>query len=166
MDSRWSLREEVHLNQRKKINKYIITVLGMWHMNSYWSIYIIIVWQNKKNHFNGCVLHLVHKLMDRSKQPITPIYIFTCYHHYWVLPSLGFVVHLWMNEQWMVDLMSWRVEQLLIRTKNPHQSNIIVRQFWFCQLGRWCNVICSNKGLTRKMSALKLFTVADTAPFP
>ena len=123
-----------------------------------------IVWQNKKNHFYDCVLHLAHKLMDRSKQPITPIYIFTCYHHYWVLPSSGFVVHLWMNEQWMVDLMSWRVEQLLIRTKNPHQSNIIVRQFWFCQLGRWCNVICSDKGLTCKMSALKLFTVADTAP--
>ena len=127
MDSRWSLREEVHLNQRKKSLNKLSLFWALWHMNSYWSIYIIL------NHFNGCVLHLECKLMNRSKQPITAIYIFTCYHHYWVLPSSGFVVHLWMNEQWMVDLMSWRVEQLLIRTKNPHQSNIIVRKFWFCQ---------------------------------
>ena len=81
MDSRWSLREEVHLNQRKKIIKYIITFLGI-VAHELLLIYLhYIVWQNKKNHFNGCVLHLAHKLMDRSKQHYTNL-------HLHLLPSL------------------------------------------------------------------------------
>ena len=96
-------------------------------MNSYVAhelllIYLhYIVWQNKKNHFNGCVLHLAHKLMDRSKQHYTNL-------HLHLLPSLLGVALIGVCrpslDEWAVDGRLDELEGRAAVNKNKEPSSV------------------------------------------